>query len=127
MTGRIIFTGFRKDPLELMSTFNCFVISSRLEGLCTSIMDAQAMGVPVVATNTGGIPDLIEHERTGLLAPPARPSRLAENIIRLLTDFGLSERCRSLAKNQASRYDYRNTVQGTLAAYEQVLAANTGS
>jgi glycosyltransferase involved in cell wall biosynthesis len=127
MTGRIIFTGFREDPLELMSTFNCFVISSRLEGLCTSIMDAQAMGVPVVATDTGGIPDLIEHEQTGLLVPPARPSRLAENIIRLLSDSELSGRCRSLAKNQASRYDYRNTVQGTLAAYEHVLTAGPGA
>ena len=122
MTGKIIFTGFRDDPLELLSTFHCFVMSSRLEGLCTSIMDAQALGVPVVATNTGGIPDLIDHEQTGLLAPPGQPERLAENIIRLLTDPALSERCRSAAKKKAARYDYRTMVLGTMAAYEQLVA-----
>ncbi len=106
MTGKIIFTGFRKDPLEILSTFDCFVMSSHLEGLCTSIMDAQVLGVPVAATDTGGIPDLIDHEQTGLLAPPGQPERLAENIVRLLTDPTLSERCRTLAKKKAIGYDY---------------------
>ena len=122
LTGKIIFTGFRKDPLEILSTFDCFVMSSRLEGLCTSIMDAQALGVPVAATDTGGIPDLIDHEQTGLLAPPGQPERLAKNIVRLLTDPTLSERCRTLAKKKAIEYDYGNTVLKTLAAYEQILA-----
>ena len=122
MTSKIIFTGFRRDALELLSTFHCFVISSRLEGLCTSIMDAQALGVPVAATDTGGIPDLIDHEQTGLLAPPARPDVLARNIIRLLTDPELAQRCRAMAKKKVTSYDYRNTVRKTLAAYEELLA-----
>jgi glycosyltransferase involved in cell wall biosynthesis len=127
MTAKIIFTGFRSDPLEILSTFHCFVISSHLEGLCTSIMDAQVLGVPVAATDTGGIPDLIDHEQTGLLSPPGQPKRMAENIVRLLTDPVLSERCRILAKKKATEYDYRNTVQKTIAAYEHVLAGENGS
>ncbi|MFH1755644.1 MAG: glycosyltransferase family 4 protein, partial [Candidatus Latescibacterota bacterium] len=104
-------------PLEILSTFDCFVMSSRLEGLCTSIMDAQALGIPVVATDTGGIPDLVEHEKTGLLAPPGHPEELAAAIIRMLTDSRLRGSCAHLAKEKATQYDYRHMVAGTLEAY----------
>jgi glycosyltransferase involved in cell wall biosynthesis len=120
MSERIIFTGFREDPLEILSTFDCFVMSSRLEGLCTSIMDAQALGVPVVATEAGGIPDLIDHEKTGLLVPPAQPVELAEAILRMLTDSDLRSSCTRLAKEKAAQYDYQNMVKGTIAAYRTV-------
>ena len=121
MSDKIIFTGFRDDPLEILSTFDCFVMSSRLEGLCTSIMDAQALGVPVVATNTGGIPDLIEHEKTGLLVPPGQPSELAQAIIRMLSESELQTSCARLAKEKATQYDYRCMVEGTIAAYQAVM------
>jgi glycosyltransferase involved in cell wall biosynthesis len=121
LADKMIFTGFREDPLEILSIFDCFVMSSRLEGLCTSIMDAQVLGVPVVATHTGGIPDLVENEKTGLLAPPGRPEQLAKAIIRMMTDSELRNSCIRLAKNKAGQYDYRNMVQGTLDAYRAVI------
>ncbi len=127
LTGKIIFTGFRSDPLEILSTFHCFVLSSRLEGLCTSIMDAQALGVPVVAAATGGVPDLIEDGATGLLAPPARPDELAGAIIRMLTEPALRERCARLAKEKSTQYDYRNMVNKTIVAYQAVLGAPMAS
>ncbi len=120
LADRIIFTGFRHDALEILSTFHCFVLSSRLEGLCTSIMDAQALRVPVVATRTGGVPDLVQDGVTGLLVPPGRYDRLAEAIIRMLTEPGLSERCVQLAREKVEMYDYRNTVAKTIAVYRKV-------
>jgi glycosyltransferase involved in cell wall biosynthesis len=121
LAGKLIFTGFREDPLEILSVFDCFVMSSRLEGLCTSIMDAQILGVPVVATKTGGIPDLVEHEKTGLLAPPGRPDRLAEAIIRMLSESELRDTCVRLAKKKVGQYDYQNMVDGTIDAYQTVI------
>lgn len=121
LSDRIIFTGFRDDPLEILSTFDCFVMSSRLEGLCTSIMDAQALGVPVVATRAGGIPDLIDHETTGLLVPPGDPPQLAAAIVRMLTEPELRASCARMAKEKARRYDYRNMVNGTIASYRAVI------
>jgi glycosyltransferase involved in cell wall biosynthesis len=56
IASRVVFTGFRADALDLLRAFDVFVMSSYLEGLGTSIMDAQALGIPVVATRTGGIP-----------------------------------------------------------------------
>jgi glycosyltransferase involved in cell wall biosynthesis len=73
----VTFTGFRDDALEFIRLANVFVMSSRLEGLGTSIMDAQVLGAPVVATRTGGIPELVEDGVTGLLAEPGDRGSLA--------------------------------------------------
>ena len=83
---RVIFTGFREDIPEILSILDLFVMPSLLEGLCTSLMDALYMKVPVVATTAGGIPEVIEHDTTGLLIPPRNPLALAEAIVQLLND-----------------------------------------
>lgn len=83
---RVIFTGFREDIPEILSILDLFVLPSHLEGLCTSLMDAMYMEVPVAATTAGGIPEVIENGKTGLLVPPKNPLALAEAIIKLLQD-----------------------------------------
>jgi len=120
---RVMLLGFRSDVLDVLSTFDCFVLPSRVEGLGTSIMDAQVLGVPVVATRTGGIPDLVEDGDSGLLVPPGAPDLLGGAIVRMLRDPGLRARCCERAQRQARRYDYRNMVQATLAAYRALLGA----
>jgi glycosyltransferase involved in cell wall biosynthesis len=115
-------TGFRRDALSLLSRFDCFVLSSYLEGLCTSIMDAQALGVPVVATRTGGVPDLVEDGETGLLVPPRDPERLGAAVIRMLRDGELRSRCVERAREKSKTYDYRRMVERTLDTYRRLLA-----
>ncbi len=66
---RIEFLGFRDDRLELLQSFDLFVMTSSLEGIPRCLMEATAMGIPVAAYNIAGIDQLIEHEKTGLLAP----------------------------------------------------------
>jgi len=67
--SRIEFLGFRDDRLELLQSFDLFVMTSSLEGIPRCLMEATAMGIPVAAYNIAGIDQLIEHEKTGLLAP----------------------------------------------------------
>lgn len=121
MAARVTFTGFRTDVIDVLSTFDCFVLASRLEGLGTSIMDAQVLGIPVVATRTGGIPDLVEDGVSGLLVPPGDPHLLGSAIGRMLREPDLRQRCAENAARRAQRYDYRNMVRGTLEAYRSVL------
>jgi glycosyltransferase involved in cell wall biosynthesis len=83
---RVFLAGFRQDIPEILSMLDLFVLPSHLEGLCTSLMDAMYMGVPIVATTAGGIPEVIENEKTGLLVPPKDPPALAEAVIKLLKD-----------------------------------------
>lgn len=127
LEGRVTFTGFRDDALEFLRVFDCFVMSSLLEGLGTSIMDAQAAGVPVVATRTGGIPDVVEDGVTGLLAPPGDPAALAARVIRMLDDNSLRNKCISESLVRSRGYDYRHMVYKTLDAYREVLTSGVRS
>ncbi len=126
ISERVVFTGFRTDALDLLRAFDLFVLSSYLEGLGTSIMDAHALGVPVVATRTGGIPELIDDGVTGLLVPPRQPEALADAILRFLGDEPLRRACAEAGRVQSSRYDYHTTVYKTLDVYRE-LCENLGS
>lgn len=94
--------GYREDARRVMAGFDLFVLASRYEGLPVSLMEALALGVPVVATAVGGIPEAIRHEREGLLVPPGRPALLAEAITTLVRD---PDRRRLLAEGAAARGD----------------------
>jgi glycosyltransferase involved in cell wall biosynthesis len=120
LASRVVFTGFRTDALEFIRLADVFVMSSHLEGLGTSIMDAHALGAAVVATRTGGIPELVEDGVTGLLVPPDRPGLLADALARMLEDEALRDGCIRAGKAQSARYDYRGTVYKTLDVYRRV-------
>jgi glycosyltransferase involved in cell wall biosynthesis len=120
LADHVTITGFRNDALEFIRLADVFVMSSRLEGLGTSIMDAQALEAPVVATRTGGIPEIVEDGVTGLLAAPDDAVSLAAALERMLDDAALRERCRHNAKLQSARYDYHRTVYKTLDVYRRL-------
>lgn len=83
------FAGIRNDVPVVLNCFDVFVLPSLWEGFGTAIIEALACGVPVVATEVGGIPEIIEHGADGLLVPPGRARPLAESIIRLLDNPSL--------------------------------------
>lgn len=80
----IIFTGFRKDIPEILGILDVFVLASLKEGLGVSLLEAASYGLPIVATNVGGIPEVVKDGITGFLVPPKDSKTLAEKIIYLL-------------------------------------------
>ena len=82
----ITMLGFRKDISNIFSILDVFLITSTMEGLGSTILDAFASHVPVVATRVGGIPEIVLHEKTGLLGEPKDADNLSNNVIRLLED-----------------------------------------
>ncbi len=88
----VFFLGFREDIPQILASLDLFVLSSKMEGLGSSILDAMASSLPVVATNVGGIPEVVTDGETGLLVPPKDPSVLAEAILRLYNDRELAKR-----------------------------------
>lgn len=88
----VFFLGFREDVPQILSSLDLFVLSSHMEGLGSSIMDAMACRLPVVATQTGGIPEIVINEETGLLVPPKNPLALANAILRLYKDRKFASR-----------------------------------
>jgi glycosyltransferase involved in cell wall biosynthesis len=85
LARELIFTGFRDDVADFYRMADLFVMSSVQEGLGTAVLDALAMAKPVVATNTGGIPEIIRDGKTGRLVEPANPEALADGILELLS------------------------------------------
>ena len=82
----VTFTGRRDDVPAVTAALDVAVLPSYREAQGLSILEAMALSRPVVASAVGGIPEMIEHGRTGLLVPPRDPEALAASIIRLLTD-----------------------------------------
>src|SRR4029079_799233 len=77
----VLLPGFRTDVLGCLKGFDLFVLSSVTEGLGTSLLDAMACSKPIVATTAAGIPEVVEHGRTGLLVPPRDPHGLAAALV----------------------------------------------
>ncbi|MEM1068046.1 MAG: glycosyltransferase family 4 protein, partial [Planctomycetota bacterium] len=92
--------GFSQRVPELMSILDVLAVSSLWEGLGRSVTEAMIVGVPVAATAVDGIPELVEHERTGLLSPPRSPDRLADNIIHLLNEPETAKRIAQEARRR---------------------------
>ncbi len=86
------FLGFLDAPLEQLSRFDIFVLPSLSEGLSSAILNAMAASLPVVATEVGGIPELIRNGDNGLLVPPADAKALARAIEDLIDDTEVAER-----------------------------------
>ncbi|MGQ0634369.1 MAG: glycosyltransferase [Planctomycetaceae bacterium] len=83
LQSHVRFLGYRRDVRDLLSDADVFVLSSLTEGLSISILEAMAVGLPVVATNVGGNPEVVVEEETGLLVPARSPEELASALLRV--------------------------------------------
>ncbi|HGE70318.1 TPA: glycosyltransferase family 1 protein [Candidatus Poribacteria bacterium] len=89
---KVIFTGLRDDIPELLAMSDLFVLSSINEGMGKVLVEAMAVGLPVVATNVGGVSAVVVDGETGILVPPKDPKALSDAIIQLLSDTDISNR-----------------------------------
>jgi len=113
--------GYRDDVPRLLNALDMFVLSSNEEGLGTTVLDAMAAGVPVVATAGGGIPEMVRDGDTGLLSPVNNPKLLADNMVRMREDkvlrIACSDRARQLVE---SAFSVDQMVEGNLAVYHEL-------
>jgi glycosyltransferase involved in cell wall biosynthesis len=123
----VVLPGFRADILSFMRAFDVFVMPSLSEGLGTSLLDAMASAKPVVASNTGGIPEVVAHSETGFLVPPRDHHALAMAIVRLLKDSGLRERMGGAGLERVQRmFSAARMVERTLEVYQAHAGAHHG-
>lgn len=118
----VLMPGFREDVLQLMKSVDVFVMSSVTEGLGSTILDAMAMKLPVVATRAGGIPEAVVHGRTGLLVPPGDARALAQAIVEVLKDAKLRQQMGEAGAARVSeQFGVGRLLSGTLAAYKRAI------
>ncbi|OPZ09126.1 MAG: putative glycosyltransferase EpsD [candidate division BRC1 bacterium ADurb.BinA364] len=121
--GRVVLTGFRRDIEKILAGIDLFAVSSHLEGLCTSLLDAMHFGKPAVGTRVGGVVDAIEPERSGLLVPARDPRALANAICRMIEQPETRARFGAAARRIAGeRFTAESMVEGTAKAYDRFLA-----
>jgi len=90
LRDRVIFAGFRPDVPDILAASDVFVLSSLWEGMPVALLEAMAAGCAAVATGVGGVSQVLRHEVTGLVVPPADPPALAAALIRLCRDPALT-------------------------------------
>ena len=122
LTAEISILGFRPDVPELLPELSVFLFTSKTEGLGSSILDAFACRIPVVATAAGGIPEILHQEENGLLAPIQQAKQLAAQVLRLLQEDGLAEKLSSNAFASVQTYSCSAMASQTLKIYQKTLA-----
>jgi glycosyltransferase involved in cell wall biosynthesis len=99
------------EALAVVQTAQVFVCPSLAEGLGIVFIEAQALGVPVIGTAVGGIPEVIADGETGLLVPPNDAEAIAVALERFLTDEVLADRCVAEALHRVPRFDWARIVE----------------
>ena len=122
LKGHVFFTGWRFDLPAVYADLDVLVVSSRNEGTPVSAIEAMAAGCPVVATRVGGLPDLIDDGRTGILVAPDDATALSEAIFGVLTDQKrTSSLCEAARAGVERRFMFSRLVSDMQELYEELL------
>jgi glycosyltransferase involved in cell wall biosynthesis len=119
-------TGFRQDGARLIAGSDIFVLSSHHEAFPVAVMEALALGVPVVATAVGDIPATVIEGREGLLVPPGDPVALAGALRSLVVAPGTRARMAQAARVAGSRFDVRSAVDRVEKLYMELAGPTAG-
>ena len=119
--GRVNFLGWRSDIDEIMPLFDIFVLPSLNEGMGRVLVEAMAAGKPIVASNVGGIPDLVEHDRNGLLVPPGDEKALAASIKQLINDPEKAKLMGQRGRKRCNQFSVEAMVAKIDNLYQELL------
>jgi glycosyltransferase involved in cell wall biosynthesis len=122
IAGQVHFLGYQSDPAPLLASSQLFVLASRSEAFPRSILEAMRAGLPVVATDVGGVKEAVRHRATGLLVPPQDPAALAAAIAELRIAPHLRRELGDRARRDFERsFRLEHTVGKLLTLYATVL------
>ena len=124
MKENIKFTGKRDDIPEILKASDIFVLPSRSEGMPAVLIEAMAAGLPCVAANVGGVPEVINHGENGLLFEREDVEGLAKNLISLTEDEQLRKRLASQASERARAFGMKSYVDKVFKCYQNLLGNN---
>jgi glycosyltransferase involved in cell wall biosynthesis len=124
LSTRVHFLGFRPDVADILAAADVYAMPSLSEGLPLALLEAMFARKAIVASNVGGIPEVVRESESALLAPPGDPERLSLVLQRLLEDRGLRDR---LAEAASRRANERFSVEKMMDSYEQLYSGAYGA
>ncbi|MCE5239276.1 glycosyltransferase family 4 protein [bacterium] len=122
LQGHVVWAGFVDHPADALAALDVLAHPADREPFGRVVLEALALGVPVVAVNQAGPAEIIEDGRSGLLVPPDDPAALAEGIVHLLQDGELREGLSDGARIRAGHFSVSHTAARVLELYREVLA-----
>jgi len=114
---RFTFLGYRSDIPQLVSCFDLYVLSSLWEGLPLCLIEALAIGKPIVATRVGGNPELVQEGVNGYIVPPRDPAALAERVLQLYRDDALRRR---MGEANVKRFQEEFSLETMIRQYTEL-------
>jgi L-malate glycosyltransferase len=123
LAGRFTFLGRRDDSLRIMTGADVFVLPSHQEGLPLALMEAMSVGLPIVATAIGGVPDIVTHGVEGLLVPPGHAKELADAIVEVTEDEPMRARMATAALARGQGLDVAEAARTIEDTYRKLLEA----
>jgi glycosyltransferase involved in cell wall biosynthesis len=130
LQGRVILPGYlpRETILSALASCDIFAMPSRYEGTPIALLEAGSLACPIIASNAGGMPELVSHEEQALLVPPEDPHALAQTLIRLAKDRALAKRLGESAQTRVrEKFSLENQVTATMSAYQKAWARHSES
>jgi glycosyltransferase involved in cell wall biosynthesis len=116
------FTGFSHDPIPQLSLFDIFIMPSLHEGIPMALLEAMSLNKPIIATDVGGIPEIINNGYNGLLIPPGNSEAIADACLKLMTDIKMRSCLAKNAFNDAqTKYSLKITGRATLNLYRELM------
>ncbi len=123
---KVIFTGFIQEIDEKMKEFDVYIQPSYSESFGLAIVQAMSLGIPIVATNTGGIPEVVTAGKSGLLIEPGKPAAIAEAVISLLRDPRRAKNMGELAREEAKiKFNLPDMIKEMERIYEAVAKSRS--
>lgn len=121
LEGRVTFAGFVANPAGYIAESDVFVLASHVESGPLVLSEARELGRAIVATNVGGIPEMVDQGEAALLVPPAHPAELAEAIAKLLSDDAFRLELASRAQRNIEQFSAHGVSAAYLDLYERTL------
>jgi L-malate glycosyltransferase len=120
---RVLLLGYRPDAARVMAAFDIFTLTSRHEGLPVSLMEALALGLPVVSTAVGGVPQAVDDGTEGLLVPPDDARALADAYVELARSPQRRQAMGAAAARRSHDFDVRRAERRLEEIYREVVAS----
>ena len=125
--SRFLLTGFRSDALRILAGSDIFVLASHHEGFPVAVMEALAVGLPVVSTAVGDVPDTVGKGGGGLVVPPGDPAALADALRALILEPSRRRQMAEAARTAGSQFDIRRATARLEEIYDTLLSAGVQS
>jgi glycosyltransferase involved in cell wall biosynthesis len=124
LQDHVLFAGFREDLPELLPCLDALIHPATMEGLGVSLLQAASAGVPIVASDAGGMPEAVRNDLNGLLVPPGDASALGSAVATLLQDPERARRMGRAGKElMRTEFSVDVMVEGNLAVYRELVPA----